>query len=509
MDAASHGGKDEVRELAERAMFAPMRSVAKVYIIDEAQGLTNQGAQALLRLIEEPPTHVYFMLATTDPHKMLPTIRGRCAEYELKRPGSTELRENLIRVARGEGWALGDEAADALVEYSDPVLGVRGTLMALEKLSGELGGNKAISVEAVAAALGEMPRDMGARLWEAVVGKRAREAFELLDDLRMNIPEEVIRASLVESARSALVSALSTGDGTAGASWRYQVLVEAPKGNTYTEVALLKLVRPQVAWDSVSIEAMVERLESVLVLIDGVGVGAISDTSLGVTEAERDANGTARQEDRVHGTSDGDGVSTAGGAEEETGPGGDVGEYTTGTGPVDAVVEVDVPVVEGPLGSGDAVHDDGGEMVGNGATPVGGPVDNIAVAILESDEGVGGLDFDDEVDESIIWGTPGAVTPTSVGDRDDQAEPTTHERFTTDSAAMSGLVEEFMELAEERCTRATMAALRACRIAVDEDNCAVTGPDAVVSRLDEPRAHADLLEVCADLGVTLTISAGD
>ena len=64
MDAASHGGKDEVRALAERVLFAPLRSRAKVYIIDEAQGLSSAGAQALLKLIEEPPSHVYFMLAT-------------------------------------------------------------------------------------------------------------------------------------------------------------------------------------------------------------------------------------------------------------------------------------------------------------------------------------------------------------------------------------------------------------------------------------------------------------
>ena len=84
LDAASHGGVDDTRDLRERAMFAPVSSRYKVYIIDEAHMVTTAGFNALLKLVEEPPEHVRFIFATTEADKVLPTIRSRTHHYTFR-----------------------------------------------------------------------------------------------------------------------------------------------------------------------------------------------------------------------------------------------------------------------------------------------------------------------------------------------------------------------------------------------------------------------------------------
>src|SRR5680860_1122264 len=84
IDAASHGGVDDARDLRERAFFAPVSSRFKVYIIDEAHMVTAQGFNALLKLVEEPPEHLKFIFATTEPEKVIATIRSRTHHYPFR-----------------------------------------------------------------------------------------------------------------------------------------------------------------------------------------------------------------------------------------------------------------------------------------------------------------------------------------------------------------------------------------------------------------------------------------
>lgn len=105
LDAASHGGVDDTRELRERAMFAPASSRYKVYIIDEAHMVTTAGFNALLKLVEEPPEHVRFIFATTDPDKVLPTIRSRTHNYAFRLVGTKELQQHLASICEQEGVA--------------------------------------------------------------------------------------------------------------------------------------------------------------------------------------------------------------------------------------------------------------------------------------------------------------------------------------------------------------------------------------------------------------------
>jgi len=117
LDAASHGGVDDTRELRERAMFAPVASRYKVYIVDEAHMVTNAGFNALLKLVEEPPDHVRFIFATTEADKVIPTIRSRTFNYAFRLVPARVLQQHLATVCEAEGVPA-DPAALALVARS-------------------------------------------------------------------------------------------------------------------------------------------------------------------------------------------------------------------------------------------------------------------------------------------------------------------------------------------------------------------------------------------------------
>jgi DNA polymerase-3 subunit gamma/tau len=103
MDAASHRGIDDIREIRERVAQQPAEGRYKIYILDEAHSLTPDASNALLKTLEEPPPHVVFVLCTTDPAKLLSTIRSRCQRFAFRRPGPGELVKVLTRVCESEG----------------------------------------------------------------------------------------------------------------------------------------------------------------------------------------------------------------------------------------------------------------------------------------------------------------------------------------------------------------------------------------------------------------------
>src|SRR5438270_5411997 len=103
IDAASHGGVDDARDLRERAFFAPVSSRYKVYIVDEAHMVTTQGFNALLKVVEEPPEFLVFVFATTEPEKVLPTIRSRTHHYPFRLVPPSTLRGLLEKTCAAEG----------------------------------------------------------------------------------------------------------------------------------------------------------------------------------------------------------------------------------------------------------------------------------------------------------------------------------------------------------------------------------------------------------------------
>jgi DNA polymerase-3 subunit gamma/tau len=103
IDAASHGGVDDARDLRERAFYAPVSGRFKIYIIDEAHMVTREGFNALLKLVEEPPPHLKFVFATTEPEKVIATIRSRTHHYPFRLVPPTVLREHLEQILASEG----------------------------------------------------------------------------------------------------------------------------------------------------------------------------------------------------------------------------------------------------------------------------------------------------------------------------------------------------------------------------------------------------------------------
>ena len=115
IDAASHGGVDDARDLRERSFYAPIQARFKIYIIDEAHMVTTAGFNALLKLVEEPPPHLKFIFATTEPEKVIGTIRSRTHHYPFRLVPPGALRENLARICVAEGVTIEPTALGLVV----------------------------------------------------------------------------------------------------------------------------------------------------------------------------------------------------------------------------------------------------------------------------------------------------------------------------------------------------------------------------------------------------------
>jgi DNA polymerase-3 subunit gamma/tau len=179
IDAASHGGVDDARELRERAPTAPAMGREKVYIIDEAQRLSREAFDALLKIFEEPPRGVRFVLATTEPHKMPPTIVGRCQRFDFRRVSTDMLADHLEWVAKQEGLVLARLAAEALARQSEG--SVRDALSLLDQTA-VLGGGE-IGEQTVAALIGAPQRDVQFELADAIAVHDGRSVFEIVHRL--------------------------------------------------------------------------------------------------------------------------------------------------------------------------------------------------------------------------------------------------------------------------------------------------------------------------------------
>jgi len=118
IDAASNTGVENIRELIERSRFAPAKARWKVYVIDECHMLSTAAFNALLKTLEEPPRQVVFILATTDPQRVLPTILSRCMRFDFRRIGLHDLESHLISIAKTEGIVIEEEAISLIAKHS-------------------------------------------------------------------------------------------------------------------------------------------------------------------------------------------------------------------------------------------------------------------------------------------------------------------------------------------------------------------------------------------------------
>lgn len=172
MDAASNNGVDHIRALRDEAIYTPAAVKKRVYIVDEVHMLSTSAFNALLKILEEPPAHLMFILATTELHKVPATIKSRCQQFSFKRIRPKDIVGQLHRVAGEEGVTLSEEAALLLARLADG--GLRDALSLLDQC---LGGETSLDEERILQVLGLAGNLEIARLMEEVIGQNAAGAL--------------------------------------------------------------------------------------------------------------------------------------------------------------------------------------------------------------------------------------------------------------------------------------------------------------------------------------------
>lgn len=178
IDAASHGGVDDARDLREKAFFAPVASTYKVYIIDEAHMVSTQGFNALLKLVEEPPPHLRFIFATTEPDKVLPTIRSRTHHYPFRLIPPRLLSSYLVDLCDKEGVTIEPAALPLVVRAGAG--SARDTLSVLDQLLGGA-GPAGVTHTLAAGLLGYTPDSLLDEVVDAFAAADGGGVFKVVD----------------------------------------------------------------------------------------------------------------------------------------------------------------------------------------------------------------------------------------------------------------------------------------------------------------------------------------
>ncbi|MBA2773233.1 MAG: DNA polymerase III subunit gamma and tau [Nocardioidaceae bacterium] len=178
IDAASHGGVDDARDLRERAFFSPMRSRYKVYIIDEAHMVSTQGFNALLKLVEEPPAHIRFVFATTEPDKVIGTIRSRTHHYPFRLVPPKILGDYIVELCQREGVTIEHNVVPLVVRAGAG--SVRDSLSVLDQMIGGSGPD-GVTYALATALLGYTPDSLLDETVDALAAADGGTVFGVVD----------------------------------------------------------------------------------------------------------------------------------------------------------------------------------------------------------------------------------------------------------------------------------------------------------------------------------------
>lgn len=181
IDAASNNGVDNIRDLRDEANFTPVKAKYRVYIIDEVHMLSTGAFNALLKILEEPPEHVIFILATTEVHKLPATILSRCQRFDFKRISPEDICARLQYVAEHENIVLDEDAAALIAKVADGAL--RDALSLLDRCCAV---DEHVTDEVVTKSAGLAGRDYLMRLSECIIKKDCASALGIINELHMN-----------------------------------------------------------------------------------------------------------------------------------------------------------------------------------------------------------------------------------------------------------------------------------------------------------------------------------
>src|SRR4051794_11368987 len=209
IDGASNRGIDEIRDLRETVKYAPASSKFKIYIIDEVHMLTKEAFNALLKTLEEPPAHVKFMFATTEPEKVLATILSRCQRFDLRRIPINLMVDHLRHIAKQEKVEIDDAALFAIARGADG--GMRDGESALDQLI-SFCGNKIVESD-VLSMFGLTAQGQILSVSGAVLGGHPEAALRELNDLTRHGKDlSRLLADLLSHLRNLLIFQISKGD---------------------------------------------------------------------------------------------------------------------------------------------------------------------------------------------------------------------------------------------------------------------------------------------------------
>ena len=207
IDAASNRGIDEMRDLREGIKFAPTKLKYKVFIIDEAHQLTKEAANALLKTLEEPPSHAMFVLATTEAHKMIPTIASRCQRFDFRKLTVPEIVGKLKEVAKAEEANIDKEALQLIALNSGGAL--RDALGLLDKVltfHSVLDTKEGVAASSVKDLLGLVDFNLVGDFVQLVLEKKAGEAIDFLNkNLEKGMDPQEFTKNLIRYLRHTLV----------------------------------------------------------------------------------------------------------------------------------------------------------------------------------------------------------------------------------------------------------------------------------------------------------------
>ena len=177
LDAASNNGVDEIRELIDKVKYGTILGRYKVYIIDEVHMLSTGAFNALLKTLEEPPEHVIFILATTEPHKILPTILSRCQRYDFTKLSDKDIKEKIKSVLEKEGVSYNEEAVDIIISLADG--GMRDALSILDQVLA-YSGNK-LDVKDILAIFALESKEEKIALLNAIIQKDVADVLKRIE----------------------------------------------------------------------------------------------------------------------------------------------------------------------------------------------------------------------------------------------------------------------------------------------------------------------------------------
>ncbi|WP_242225255.1 DNA polymerase III subunit gamma/tau [Bacillus cereus group sp. BfR-BA-01380] len=188
IDAASNNGVDEIRDIRDKVKYAPSEVHYKVYIIDEVHMLSMGAFNALLKTLEEPPQHVIFILATTEPHKIPPTIISRCQRFEFRKISVQDIVERLTTVVNNEGTKVDEEALQIVARAAEG--GMRDALSLIDQAISY--SDEVVTVEDVLAVTGSVSQRYLANLVESIYENDVSKALRIVDDI-MNQGKDPLR----------------------------------------------------------------------------------------------------------------------------------------------------------------------------------------------------------------------------------------------------------------------------------------------------------------------------